>query len=400
MANFKQRGSAGIKVIQFSPFKKNMLGAGSENGSVYIWDCNTRSVACSFPSFHNSPITGLAFSAVNHMLMCTGGLDQRINFYDTQDKKLVKTIDVDSPLTCISFCSDGHTLAGGTLYGTVLLFDLRSPVNAKNILKGHEGNAVNWLDFAKSKDIKAKSSRDVSKEPVSAKNEENTGSVSRFRTVEEIKLEAKLRVEQKRRERQKIETKTEEKSEVSILNNPPSPISTARMNFDAKEVSKSPLIPSKDASPIPGPATFNFSPNRKNSLPPPAPTNPGISTLSNANPSSLTPQNLTPSNLTPSNIIPSNVNPPSSSNITLFTNHLNGGINNRRAPSNEAIDNYEANHNTELLDLNTPNSKNVLELVEKRLNYQDDEIFEIKEDIQNLHVEMIRQFMIQMVRII
>ena len=75
--------------------------------------------------------------------MCTCGLDQRIQFYDTQEKKLVKTIDVDSPLTCLSFCSDGHTLAGGTLFGTVLLYDLRVPGNTKNILKGHENNAVN-----------------------------------------------------------------------------------------------------------------------------------------------------------------------------------------------------------------------------------------------------------------
>lgn len=363
VSNFKQRGSAGIKVIQFSPFKKQTLGSGSENGSVYIWDCTSRSVVCSFPNFHNSPVTGLAFSSVNHMLMCTSGLDQRIQFYDTQDKKLVKTIEVDAPLTCISFCSDGHTLAGGTLYGTVLLYDLRNPVNAKNVLKGHEGNAVNWVDFAKAKDVKPRVAREGSREPVSSSRpeprgvrensrdpvsssrpEETAPIVSRFKTIEEIKLEAKLRVEQKRRERMKEEPVTDPQKDFASAK--PIPMNP-KPSIDARESTKSPT-PSKEIMPNPSlislvPVNTNISPlNNKTEVNNHTPTSPAVTPKTNNSP------------------------------IRMFSSTL----------------------------LENDQSKTVLELVESRLNLQDDAIFEIKEDIQNLHVEIIRQFMIQIVNFI
>ncbi|OMJ91931.1 hypothetical protein SteCoe_5355 [Stentor coeruleus] len=399
IGNFKQRGSAGIKVIQFSPFKKNYLGAGSENGSVYVWDCNTKSVACGFPSFHNSPVTGLAFSAVNHMLMCTGGLDQRINFYDTQEKKIVKTIEADAPLTCISFCTDGYTFAGGTLYGTILIYDLRNPTNPKNVLRGHEGNAVNWVEFAKAKDLRTRPAREQSregrdiggnigrdpgvniikdtKEPavVPTGAVENSANYNRFRTIEEIKLEAKLRVEQKRKEKEKKDLAIQENPEITSSRLPPGRSIPPRPQVDIKDTkdnSKSPLV-ARDPSPIKPILVGNDTPGNPN--------------LNIFRPSPV----LTTTSLEERHI--QNPWKPEEKPIQQVKIEDKSPVN---APKNDEKTPSPEINPLEIERTDASDFRNVVELVEKRLNSQDDAIFELREDIQNLHVELIRQFTIQL----
>jgi protein NEDD1 len=59
------------------------------------------------------------------MLICSAGLDGKIKFYDIIYGKSVKTIDAKTPLSAISFCPDGHTIATGTIKGKILVFDLK-----------------------------------------------------------------------------------------------------------------------------------------------------------------------------------------------------------------------------------------------------------------------------------
>lgn len=67
---------------------------------------------------HTAAACGVAFSPLNHLLLCSAGLDRRIRFYDTKEKSLVKDIETDEPLTSLSFNTDGFTIAVGTLAGT------------------------------------------------------------------------------------------------------------------------------------------------------------------------------------------------------------------------------------------------------------------------------------------
>lgn len=107
--------------------------------------------------------TSIAFSAVNQLLLCSAGLDQRILFFDTTEKKAVKQLDCSYPLTSLGFHSDGYTVAAGNLYGTILLFDLRASSTPKTILKGHGNNPVTCVEFARWKKPK-----DIKKPPSSA----------------------------------------------------------------------------------------------------------------------------------------------------------------------------------------------------------------------------------------
>jgi WD40 repeat protein len=77
---------AAIKEIEFSRIKMNVLAGCSEEGTVYVWDISTNTLQCKFAS-HSSPATSIAFSTVNHLLLCSAGLDKRIFFYDIVENK-------------------------------------------------------------------------------------------------------------------------------------------------------------------------------------------------------------------------------------------------------------------------------------------------------------------------
>ena len=79
--------SQAVRDVQFSYFKKSLLGAVSDDGALNLWDCNTRKIIASFSSDHKAPATGLSFSPVNDMLLASVGLDKKIVFYDVQGKK-------------------------------------------------------------------------------------------------------------------------------------------------------------------------------------------------------------------------------------------------------------------------------------------------------------------------
>lgn len=76
---------------------------------------------------------------MNHLLLCSCGLDNFIYFYDIVEGKQVKKIPVGSPLSSISFCADGHTIGVGTqLTGQVIIYDLKDSKRVKIELNGHD----------------------------------------------------------------------------------------------------------------------------------------------------------------------------------------------------------------------------------------------------------------------
>ena len=64
----------------------------------------------------------------------------------TSSCRVVKTLTTDAPLTALAFHSDGHTIAVGTLYGGLYIYDLKASGSPKLLLAGHDSQ-VNFLDF-------------------------------------------------------------------------------------------------------------------------------------------------------------------------------------------------------------------------------------------------------------
>ncbi|XP_074646303.1 protein NEDD1-like [Tubulanus polymorphus] len=135
-----------VTQLQYSHYKKSLLGSVSEDGAVCLWDTNTRRLMHSFTDKHCACPMGLAFSPINKMLLMSVGLDKRIVCYDVIGNTAVKTITADNGLTCIDVMQDGVTLATGSVRGTVFIYDLRKGTQPITTINAHK-EAVNKLVF-------------------------------------------------------------------------------------------------------------------------------------------------------------------------------------------------------------------------------------------------------------
>lgn len=115
-----------IPCIQFSHIKEHQLATGHDDGTVAIWDCAKSKLNFKFDPQHQQSVTGVTFSTLNHMLMGSVGIDQKLIFYDVyKGRSVIEQLNVGASLSSVSFCSDGHTVGAGTIDGRVLIFDLR-----------------------------------------------------------------------------------------------------------------------------------------------------------------------------------------------------------------------------------------------------------------------------------
>ena len=62
-------------MIKFSPFRNNLIASGVNDGSVSLWDINTRAMSSNFINAHASKVNAIAFSTFNHILLCSASLD-------------------------------------------------------------------------------------------------------------------------------------------------------------------------------------------------------------------------------------------------------------------------------------------------------------------------------------
>jgi len=72
---------------------------------------------------------------------------------------VVKTLSTDAPLTALAFHNDGHTIAVGTLYGGLYIYDLKASGSPKLQLAGHDSQ-INFVDFIRTEQ---KEQKDISR---------------------------------------------------------------------------------------------------------------------------------------------------------------------------------------------------------------------------------------------
>ncbi|RKP05300.1 WD40-repeat-containing domain protein [Thamnocephalis sphaerospora] len=146
MAHSLQRGA--LNAVDYSKFRKSLLLCGGDDGAVHMFDTNrSQTPLQTFQSAHGAPVKGTVFSPFNRFLMCSAGLDKHIILYDAEKKGAIKTLVADQPLTTLAFKSDGVTIAGGTLQGKLVLFDLRSSSRPLMSVWAHEPHPVKCAAF-------------------------------------------------------------------------------------------------------------------------------------------------------------------------------------------------------------------------------------------------------------
>jgi hypothetical protein len=137
-----------LNQLKYSPIVGNLLGSVFDDGCVRVMDMTTGDIVNNFGGYHQGPANSLSFSPINKVFLCSVGQDSRINFFDISTKKHVKTLLTDSPINSVCFFSDGQTIACGNNLGNIVLYDLRYFNTPKAVLKGHQ-SAINCLDFSK-----------------------------------------------------------------------------------------------------------------------------------------------------------------------------------------------------------------------------------------------------------
>jgi protein NEDD1 len=134
--------------LKYSPLVGNLLGTVFDDGCVRVMDMNTGDIVNNFGGYHQGAATSLSFSPINKVFLCSVGVDSRINFFDISSKKHIKTLLTDSSINSVCFFSDGQTIACGNALGNIVLYDLRYFNTPKSVLKGHQ-SGINYLDFSK-----------------------------------------------------------------------------------------------------------------------------------------------------------------------------------------------------------------------------------------------------------
>ncbi len=87
--------AAPIVQIRFSLVKPYILAASRDDGTISIYDCSQEpeeALKFTFTDHQSGPCTGITFTPLNHLLLCSCGQDGTINFYDIVDGKKIKTI--------------------------------------------------------------------------------------------------------------------------------------------------------------------------------------------------------------------------------------------------------------------------------------------------------------------
>eukprot|EP01117_Protostelium_nocturnum_P014993 TRINITY_DN5769_c0_g1_i1.p1 TRINITY_DN5769_c0_g1~~TRINITY_DN5769_c0_g1_i1.p1 ORF type:complete len:674 (-),score=257.52 TRINITY_DN5769_c0_g1_i1:830-2851(-) len=154
-------GTQGLRSLEFSTFRKSLFVGCSDDGSVYLWDFTSKSnsgLIHKFDKIHRAPANAVAFSPIHQYFLASVGLDKRIIFFDLEEKKVVRTIVTDSPLTTVSFMDDGARIAVGTTSGKIMIYDLRNNTNSPSqIIKAHSPSPVYCLAFSSDRSSKANS---------------------------------------------------------------------------------------------------------------------------------------------------------------------------------------------------------------------------------------------------
>ncbi|NXO01199.1 NEDD1 protein, partial [Rhinopomastus cyanomelas] len=129
-----------VRHLNYSTFKKSLLGSVSDSGNVTLWDVNSQKPYHNFENAHKAPASEICFSPVNKLLLVTVGLDKKIILYDTSSKKLLTAIVADFPLTTVDFMPHGTTLAVGCSRGRICQYDLRQLTSPVKTVIAHKGS--------------------------------------------------------------------------------------------------------------------------------------------------------------------------------------------------------------------------------------------------------------------
>jgi len=123
----------------------DQLAAGSEDGTVVIWDLASAAVRHELKG-HRGVVTGVAYSPVGRQL-ASAGADGTVRLWDPGTGQETRTIPGNgTPLSGVAYSPDGHLVAAAGADPTVRLWDAATGREV-HALRGHEA-AVSCVVFS------------------------------------------------------------------------------------------------------------------------------------------------------------------------------------------------------------------------------------------------------------
>lgn len=132
-------GPKPITALAFSP-QGSVLAAGFEDGTVALWNLQTRDAPPRTFRPHRNRVTVIAFSPPPNTVLITGGAEETLYAWDVASTKKIRTYPtLGNQVTALDFTLLGDLMIGGTAAGDLLIWDPNSGVLGQRISEYHKG---------------------------------------------------------------------------------------------------------------------------------------------------------------------------------------------------------------------------------------------------------------------
>lgn len=144
--------SSKTSCVAWSHFHKNNLVSSDYEGTVTVWDTNTREKVKTFQE-HEKRCWSVDFNLVDTKLIASGSDDARVKLWSTNVSHSVASLEAKANICCVKFNpASCYHLAFGSADHCVHYYDLRNTKEALKMFKGHK-KAVSYVKFLNGTDL-------------------------------------------------------------------------------------------------------------------------------------------------------------------------------------------------------------------------------------------------------
>ena len=144
--------SSKTSCVAWSHFHKNNLVSSDYEGTVTVWDTNTREKVKTFQE-HEKRCWSVDFNLVDTNLIASGSDDARVKLWSTNVNHSVASLEAKANICCVKFNpASCYHLAFGSADHCVHYYDLRNTKEALKMFKGHK-KAVSYVKFLNGSDL-------------------------------------------------------------------------------------------------------------------------------------------------------------------------------------------------------------------------------------------------------